>query len=70
MVRSEETAVFAGKDTCTLKQQCVTQVMHVYSYDCTKYYYWEQTNYKLGLVFPSGTNRTLACSERAQDISV
>ena len=26
--------------------------------------------YKLGSVFPSGTNRTLACSARAQDISV
>ena len=25
---------------------------------------------KMGLVFPSGTNRTLACSARAQDISV
>ena len=24
----------------------------------------------MGLVFPSGTNRTLACSARAQDISV
>ena len=32
-----ETAVFAGKDT--MKQQCVTQVMHVfYSHDCTKCY--------------------------------
>ena len=27
-------------------------------------------SYKMGLVFPSGTNRTLACSARAQDISV
>ena len=26
--------------------------------------------YKLGSVFPSGTNRTLACSARAQGISV
>ena len=29
-----------------------------------------QPSYKLGSVFPSGTNRTLACSARAQDISV
>ena len=29
-----------------------------------------QPSYKMGLVFPSGTNRTLACSARAQDISV
>ena len=29
-----------------------------------------QPSYKMGSVFPSGTNRTLACSARAQDISV
>ena len=29
-----------------------------------------QPSYKLGSIFPSGTNRTLACSARAQDISV
>ena len=26
-----------------------------------------QPSYKIGLVFPSGTNRTLACSKRAQN---
>ena len=31
-------AVFAGVDTCTLKLQCVTQVMHAYSHDSTKSY--------------------------------
>ena len=31
-------AVFAGVDTCTLKLQCVTQIMHVYSHDSTKSY--------------------------------
>ena len=25
-------------DVCTLKQQCVTQVMHVYSHDCRRSY--------------------------------
>ena len=29
-----------------------------------------QPSYKLGSVFPSGTNRTLECSARAQGISV
>ena len=29
-----------------------------------------QLSFKMGLVFPSGTNRTLACSARAQDIRV
>ena len=29
MVRSEEMAVFTGKDTSALKQQCMTLVMHV-----------------------------------------
>ena len=35
--------------------------------------YWAacgKPSYKMGLVFPSGTNLTLACSARAQDISV
>ena len=35
--------------------------------------YWAASgkpSYKMSLVFPSGTNRTLACSARAQDISV
>ena len=29
-----------------------------------------QPSYKMGLVFPSGKNRTLACSARAQDIRI
>ena len=29
-----------------------------------------QLSYKMSSVFPSGTNRTLACSARAQDIRV
>ena len=35
--------------------------------------YWDacgNASYKMGLVLPSGTNRTLACSARAQDMSV
>ena len=35
--------------------------------------YWAacgKPSYKMGLVFPSGINRTLACSARAQDIIV
>ena len=36
-------------------------------------FYWAacgKPSYKMGFVFPSGTNRTLACSACAQDISV
>ena len=35
--------------------------------------YWDacgNASFKMGLVLPSGTNRTLACSARAQDMSV
>ena len=35
--------------------------------------YWDacgNASYKMGLVLPSGTNRTLACSARAQDMSI
>ena len=41
--------------------------------DFEETYYWAacgKTSYKIGLVFLSGTNRTLACSARAQDIIV